>query len=663
MPDPDALIFRVALPVPLRKTFDYLPPASSETVARPGSRVQVPFGARTLTGFLLSLETSSSFPTDKLKRVTRVLDTEPLLPDTILQLAQWCARYYHHPLGETLALALPAALRQGGDAGPASHQCWRLALTLDAASQQTFSRAPRQQEAFQTLQENPDGLTQDALRTMGISRQTLSALESKGLAEPYMHTPAIRDFSDHPLDPREPPLSLNSEQERALHAITADSTRFSTSLLHGITGSGKTEVYLQAIQHVLQQKRQALVLVPEIGLTPQTLSRFRARFHVPVTILHSGLTDRERLAGWESARTGEAGIIIATRSGIFTPMKHPGIIIVDEEHDQSYKQQDSIRYSARDLAIYRGHLENIPVVLGSATPSLESLHNARQHRYRYLPLTQRAGAASVPLIRLVSLRQSELKGGLSQECLNAIRSTLDQKQQVLVFLNQRGYAPTLTCDDCGWILDCPSCDAHMTLHRSPPHLCCHHCDHREPIPHHCPECKSQQMAPAGQGTERTEDILRQLFPHTDILRIDRDSTQKKNTLKTMLQQIQREEPVILIGTQMLAKGHHFPAVTLVVILNADGGFFSADFRGAEKTGQLLLQVAGRAGRATQPGQVLIQTRYPDNPLLQPLLSQGLQPLCQQPAGGTQTCISSAFWLPLPDPGRSTGLAYSRSLSC
>jgi primosomal protein N' (replication factor Y) len=364
--------------------------------------------------------------------------------------------------------------------------------------------------------------------------------------------------------------------------------------------------------------------VPEIGLTPQTLSRFKARFRVPVLALHSGMTDRQRLDAWLWAREGSARILIGTRSAIFTPLSRPGLIIVDEEHDSSFKQQDGFRYHARDLAIFRANQLKIPVVLGSATPSLESLQNARSGRYQHLHLTRRAGNATPPVFKLLDIRQQTLDAGLSAALISQIRSHLDQGTQVLLFLNRRGFSPALICHDCGTPVDCTRCDARMTLHRQPPHLHCHHCDRQTPIPRSCAQCGSNQLRPAGSGTERVEDRLQVHFPDIPVLRVDRDSTQRKHALERIMQQVHQGEPCILVGTQMLAKGHHFPKVTLVAVLDADAGLFSADFRGMEKTAQLILQVAGRAGRADHPGEVVLQTLHAEHPMLNTLVHAGYE---------------------------------------
>lgn len=424
-------------------------------------------------------------------------------------------------------------------------------------------------------------------------------------------------------------MPLNPEQRAAFEAVRASHGGFHCFLLAGVTGSGKTEVYLQLIRETLAAGRQALVLIPEINLGPQTLARFERRFNARIALLHSALTDRERLDAWLAARDGEADIVIGTRSALFTPLKRPGLIIVDEEHDASYKQQDGLRYHARDLALVRARLENVPILLGSATPALESLHNAQAGRYGLLRLTQRAGGAHPPKFIRLDVKSMPLDAGLSRPLQQAIGDTLAAGQQVLVFLNRRGFAPTLLCHDCGWISQCPRCDARMTVHQGSGELRCHHCDHRQRPPMNCPQCGKLDLRPLGAGTERAEERLRILFPNHPVLRIDRDSTSRKHAMRDLFATINSGEPCILVGTQMLAKGHHFPRVTLVAILDADGGLFSADFRASERMAQQIVQVAGRAGRAEEPGRVLIQTHLADHPLLVQLTEDGYFAFAEQ----------------------------------
>lgn len=612
------MIYRVAIPTPLHRLFDYRPPLDGSP-AEPGCRVRVSFGRREVIGVLVAQTESTDLPLSRLKPVSEVLDASPVLDPDLFDLASWAAGYYQHPLGDALHQALPVLLRQGQAAEFAHQHLW--AATPDASLDSLNPRAFRQRELLQLLLEHPQGISSDALRAEGGDPALLKTLQQKGLAQPFEHHPRLPGAEITGSIIREAPLTLHDEQALAVNAIQ-QASGFTPFLLEGVTGSGKTEVYLQAIQSCLERGQQALVLVPEIGLTPQTLSRFKARFRVPVLALHSAMTDRQRLDAWLWAREGSARILIGTRSAIFTPLRHPGLIIVDEEHDSSFKQQDGFRYHARDLAIYRASQLQIPVVLGSATPSLESLQNARSGRYRHLRLTRRAGKASAPDFKLLDIRQQPLDAGLSAPLIEQIRTHLEQGTQVLLFLNRRGFSPALVCHDCGTPIDCTRCDARMTLHRQPPHLHCHHCDRQTPIPRRCRHCGSSNLRPAGSGTERVEDRLQVHFPDTPILRVDRDSTQRRHALEQIMQQVQSGEPCILVGTQMLAKGHHFPRVTLVAILDADAGLFSADFRGMEKTAQLILQVAGRAGRADHPGEVVLQTLHAEHPMLNTLVHAG-----------------------------------------
>jgi primosomal protein N' (replication factor Y) len=422
-------------------------------------------------------------------------------------------------------------------------------------------------------------------------------------------------------------LELNSAQQHAVETI-GNAKGFNTFLLDGVTGSGKTEVYLQAITRILANQGQALILVPEIGLTPQMLARFRQRFAVPIAVLHSKLTDKERFKTWLAAKAGEIPIVIGTRSAVFTPLSKLGLIILDEEHDVSFKQQSGFRYSARDLAIMRGHMENIPVLLGSATPSLESLQNVVQGRHERLSLPNRAGTATLPHFSVIDVRRQSLDEGLSTPLLDAIKQHVQQGSQVLLFLNRRGYAPTLLCHQCGWHADCQRCDARLTLHQKPRQLFCHHCGKAAAVPSHCAKCQSTALLALGLGTERVELALERHFPDITRVRIDSDTTRRKGSLQQMLDNIHAGQSQILIGTQMLAKGHHFPNVTLVGIVHADQSLFSADFRAVERLGQLITQVAGRAGRAAKAGEVMLQTHHPDHPLLQQLLREGYQPFSQ-----------------------------------
>ena len=419
-----------------------------------------------------------------------------------------------------------------------------------------------------------------------------------------------------------PQLRLNKEQEQVKTSILKKGNNFHCFLLEGVTGSGKTEVYLQLIAEKIQAGLQVIMLVPEISLTPQTIQNFQNRFTEKIVAIHSGLTDKERFIAWADARLGKADIIIGTRSAIFTPLLRPGLIIIDEEHDASYKQQEGFRYSARDLAIYRAQLFDIPIILGSATPSLESLHNALSKRYSLVTLEQRAADANKPTFTCIDLKGKPLSEGFSEQLLSAIKSRLQQNKQVLIFLNRRGYAPLLQCHDCGWTATCPRCDTSYTLHRSSPELRCHRCESQRKIILSCPSCQNNNLLPIGLGTERTEAKLQEAFPDTPIFRIDRDTTRNRGKLEDTIAEINKGQAAILVGTQMLAKGHHFPEVTLVAVLEADAGLFSSDFRGQEFMGQLLIQVAGRSGRGKDAGEVLIQTHNSTHPTLRSLINDG-----------------------------------------
>ncbi len=429
--------------------------------------------------------------------------------------------------------------------------------------------------------------------------------------------------TDLKLKPK-PLLQLNNEQEHARRTISNKGNGFHCFLLEGVTGSGKTEVYMHLIAEQIKQNMQVILLVPEISLTPQTIQRFQERFNENIVAIHSGLTDRQRFDAWTQARSGIAKIVIGTRSAIFTPLLNPGLIIIDEEHDASYKQHEGFRYSARDLAVYRAQLFDTPIILGSATPSLESLNNALDQRYTLLSLGQRAAAAEMPSFSCIDLKGKILSEGFSDALLATINDHLQQNKQVLIFLNRRGYAPILQCHDCGWHATCPRCESSFTLHRSNPQLRCHRCESQQKMIVNCPACQSPALMPMGLGTERTEEKLRAEFPDTPIFRIDRDSTRNRGKLENTLTEINKGNPAILVGTQMLAKGHHFPKVTLVAILDADAGLFSSDFRGQEFMGQLIIQVSGRAGRGKNAGQVVIQTHNSTHPTLTSLINDGYQ---------------------------------------
>jgi primosomal protein N' (replication factor Y) len=573
----------------------------------------VPFGPRRVTGYLVAVCQDSELPTSALKHADAILDSEALISPTLLQLCVWAARYYHHPPGEVFTAAFARPLRDGKPHLPAGMPGWRLTTRGLGLPTGALARSPRQAQALALLQ-GAQAISNTQFTEHGINPAVLRNLQAKGLVERAMLSaePAAASCRGG--------LALNPEQALALGALLECWEGFSCHLLEGVTGSGKTEVYLQLIANCLERGRQALVLIPEIGLTPQTLERFTQRFNARIVILHSGLGDAERYRSWEAARDGSASIVIGTRSAVFTPLRAPGLIIVDEEHDGSYKQQDGFRYSARDVAVKRGQLDACPVLLGSATPSLESLHNAAAGRYRHYRLRQRAGASALPTIAAIDVRRQELQGGLCEALLATIERKLEARQQVLLFLNRRGYAPTLRCHDCGWVAECSACDARLTVHHRPARLLCHHCGGAQPTPRRCPLCHGQHLMTQGLGTEQTEIFLRQRFARWPIFRVDSDTMQARHAMQELVTQINRGEPAILLGTQMLTKGHHFPAVGLVAVIDADALLFSPDFRGEERMAQLLTQVAGRAGRSDLAGEVVLQTHYPDHPALQAMLS-------------------------------------------
>lgn len=615
------VILRLAIPSPLRSEYDYLPPENVDpSRLTPGVRLQVPFGKQQVIAILLQLVSSTEIEQSKLRRANRLLDDRPVLPEPMMKLCRWASGYYHHPIGEVLNNALPVLLRKGESA---DRRTVKVLVLTDEGNQSDisqFKNAPRQRAIVEYLRSQQSPLASSEIQQLQMGGSALRSLLQKNLVtweSSSMESPSWCAQADLL---NESPLQLNQQQQQVFDQLSKASQH--THLLQGITGSGKTEVYLQIIERFLRAGKQALVLVPEIGLTPQTVDRFKLRFKVPIKVLHSGLNDRERLDAWISASEGSAAIVIGTRSAIFTPLKNPGVIVVDEEHDSSFKQQDGFRYSARDLAVMRGFEEKIPVILGSATPSLESLHNAQTGRYEWLQLTVRAGGAAKPNYRVLDIRSRPLKEGFSQPIVKLMSEHLQRGNQVMVFINRRGFAPTLLCHQCGWMAKCHRCDARLTIHIHSNSLLCHHCSAQSTIHTSCPDCDSRQLTRLGLGTERIESALHKFFPDERIIRIDRDTTRGKKSMRSMLAEIQRGDACILVGTQMLAKGHHFPKLTLVAILDADAGLFSSDFRAVEKMGQLLLQVAGRTGRSELAGQAVIQTHFSDHPLLQALIQNG-----------------------------------------
>ena len=607
------MIARVALPVPLDKPFDYKIPSHLFPII--GGRVSVSFGRQTLTGIVTAMVNESEFELDKLKPIKALLDNQPVWPESVYSLLVWCSQFYQYPLGETFANALPSALRKGKAASFATLIEWQLTPSGRDQLMQGFGRAVKQAKVMHMLENAP--IPHQEFIDEEVGSAVLKTLEEKGWIESVEKKPKRQPWPIELENEQDKP-KLNAEQAIAIATVNSQ-TDFSCFLLEGVTGSGKTEVYLNMIKPIIGQGKQALVLVPEIGLTPQTINRFKRRFNVPVEVIHSGLNDSERLNAWLSARDKIAGIVIGTRSALFTPFADLGIIIVDEEHDASYKQQDSLRYHARDVAIMRAHKAQIPVVLGSATPAFETLHNAQIGKYSYLTLTSRAGVALPTTNKVLDVKGEYLESGLSASLIAEIQRHLKAGNQVMLFLNRRGFSPALICHDCGWTAECKRCDAYYTYHQYSNEMRCHHCGSQQHIVHNCQGCGSVNIVTVGVGTEQLEAQLGQLFPEYKTIRIDRDSTRRKGSLESALESIRKGEYQILIGTQMLAKGHHFPDVTLVALLDVDASLYSSDFRASERLAQLFTQVAGRAGRASKPGEVILQTHHPEHGLLQALL--------------------------------------------
>jgi len=613
-PQASQLILRVALKAPLPELFDYLPPEDSSVTPVPGERVLVSFGRSQRTGIIAALADSTNIPADKLKTVSAIIDTTPVLDSPMVELLNWASSYYHHSPGEVYAAALPVLLRKGGPVQGPVEPRWSASETGRNAL--ATLKAPVQKAVLTALLNSPEALNADALAEVHQGWQR--AVRELGKKDFVIKT-EVPVAAEQLSGTTHTKPQLNRHQQNAVAAI-AD-TGFRTTLLEGVTGSGKTEVYLRLIEQQLDAGKQSLVIVPEIGLTPQLLERFAGRLNTRVTVIHSNLTDLQRMAAWMDARDGNSGVVVGTRSAIFTPLNKPGLIVIDEEHDASLKQQEGFRYSARDLAVMRGHLQDIPVVLGSATPSFESLGNADNGRYQHVLLPERAGGASQPSAHLIDLRLNPATDGLSQPMINAMRRHLDKDGQILIYLNRRGFAPTLFCSSCGNCVECRQCDARMVVHQKSQRIVCHHCGLEERVPDACPECQGE-LHPLGQGTERIESALENLFPDVPSVRLDRDSTRRKGSLESSLEAIRSGKARILLGTQMLTKGHDFPNVTMVGIIDADQGLFGTDFRSSERMAQNFVQVSGRAGRADRQGEVWIQTLYPEHELLQTLLTKG-----------------------------------------
>ncbi len=574
-----------------------------------GVRVRVPFGRRILTGVVIEAPAVAPLP-GALRRVLAVIDERPLLTPDQLTLLRFAADYYHHPLGEVLFAALPGGLKRGRQPA-AAPQAYRLTAAGRALPEEAFARARRKGAVWQAIKA-AGVLTASEIKALGRGAPpALRALLTAGHAE-CCEAPPVS------MVPPTPPVRLRPEQAAACAAVHAAAGVFAPFLLFGVTGSGKTEVYLELAAEARATGGQVLVLVPEIGLTPQLVRRFQARFGDTVGVLHSGCTDAERVRVWSAAAAGRLGVLVGTRSAVFAPMQRLALIIVDEEHDASFKQQEGFRYHARDLAVLRAQRGGLPIVLGSATPSLESYRHACEGRYRLLSLPTRGPDRTLPAVRFVDLARTPARDGLSGPLVEALRTRLGRGEQSLLFLNRRGYAPVLFCPECRWHAPCDRCDARLTVHASRARLRCHHCGHERPLPAACPRCGHARLLRVGEGTERVEQALRAALPAARVARIDRDTVGNRIALDEWLRKVHDREVDILVGTQMLAKGHDFPHLTLVGVVQADQGLHGRDFRADEQLFAQIVQVAGRAGRGVRMGEVLIQTYHPEHPIWAPL---------------------------------------------
>ncbi len=603
-----SIVVRVALDVPLPRSFDYL--AHDANVEDVGRRVCVPFGRGEKIGIILEVSAASELPPEKLKSVRAILRDMPSFPPDWLALAEFCSRYYQHPIGEVMALALPPTLRRR-DALP--HMPDRETFHITGTGRAALPQLKPRSIAARLLAalELNGAMSRREMRAVSASAmRALPEILQNDWIVATVAPPNLKAAAGH---------ELLEEQRQAVDGVKQAFGRFEPFLLHGVTGSGKTEVYLRLIEQVLESDGQALLLVPEIALTPQLEARVSNRFPgARLVSLHSSLADGVRAAGFLQAMCGEADIVLGTRLSVFTPLPRLALIVVDEEHDSSFKQQEGMRYSARDVAVWRAKQRGVPIILGSATPSLESWAAAQSGRYRLLTLSGRAVAEALPEVRCVDVRREKLQDGMSEHSLRAIAARLERGEQSLIFLNRRGYAPVLACPACGWVSRCPGCAANMVVHLADRRLRCHHCGREERITAACPACGNQDIHPFGRGTQRLEEALAARFPQARIVRVDRDSAKSQPRWHAMLDAIHKGEADILVGTQMLAKGHDFPQLTLVCALNADAALFAADFRAPERLFSQLMQVGGRSGRAALPGEVLIQTQYPDHPLYRAL---------------------------------------------
>ncbi len=613
-------VMRMAIALPQRSLWDYLPPENAiDKKLEPGMRFWLPFGRRFVMGILVELAEVTDIPLNKLKQADHCLDDQAFLPQETMTLCLWVSQYYHHPVGEVLLRVLPKWLRENRPGGSIISK----AYALTAAGRQAFpiKRSPRATALLQLIHDTARPMTKDEIKQRGFQTDTVRRLLKKGWLQEEEFSLQRGAYQFH-----KPGYDLSAEQEHAVSSIMSHQS-YQCFLLQGVTGSGKTEVYMQCMDKIIQRGEQVLFLLPEIALAHAVYSRIKSRFQARVACLHSGLKDSERALIWLQAQKGEIDIVVGTRSCVFMPMRCLGLIVVDEEHDTSYAQHTSLRYSGRDCAVRRAQIHNIPVILGSATPSMESLLNVKRQRYQLLTLNKRLSCDALPIIHLIDKQNASWGDLVNPDVLAKIKKSLQKGRQVLFFVNRRGFAPRCMCNSCGWVASCRQCDANMTVHYCPPRLCCHHCGCFKSLPQECADCHKQDLQHVGMGTERMAAYLADELSGHSLVRIDRDQVANTKTWPALLQDITDGKYSIIVATQMLAKGHHFPLLSDVVVVDADDGFYGSDFRSLERMAQLTIQVAGRAGREEQ-GHVYLQTKNPQHPVLQALKTSDYNSLSQ-----------------------------------
>ena len=605
------VVLKVAVPSPLREALDYLPPAST-IIADDwlGCRVEVTLGRRTVIGVVVAIESQSSLSEEQLKPIVSFVDTRAVVSPHQLALLQWVSQYYHHPIGDVVCRSMPKWLREGRPINKDLLATYALSEQGKCALRDNLA-SKHQHQCLSAIANARYRMTEFELKARDVRKKALDACLDKQWVDVTLDNVELSAC----LEP--PPYALTLEQKQAITTIRGQ-RGFGCYVLHGVTGSGKTEVYMQCLSHVLKSGQQGLLLVPEIGLTPQTQQRMIDRFHVPVLMLHSALSDGVRYQQWLSSSMDRPCLLLGTRSALFAPLPKLGIIILDEEHDGSYKQQSRLRYSARDVAVKRANMLDIPIVLGTATPSLETLYNIEHQRYHRLSLSDRVSGGVLPKIVCHDLKGQAITAGIANSVHQTMQQHLAKGKQVLLFLNRRGYAPVLMCHHCGWVVVCPQCDARVTMHYHETQMRCHHCDRRWPLLRECQSCCQSDLHPVGIGTERLMKELQAIYPHQSIVRIDADTVTTKKQWDEALAVIHQGKAQIIVGTQMITKGHHFSDISLVVIVDADSGLYSTDYRASENMGQQITQVAGRSGRE-HFGEVIIQTHHSDHPMWKALI--------------------------------------------